>query len=207
MPETGDAVKRMLAAIGLLAIATNTATAGEFLVRPGGENKVVFVSKATIEGFEGKTSRLEGSITVDPAGVGDSITVHLGVDLTSLDTGIAKRNRHMRENHLETDKYPEAVFDGATVRGPAQAKLEPGKPTVFDVEGTFTLHGVSRRMRINVAATYTPAGEGGGRDRIAFRTTFPVALADHQISRPQFLFLKLAESQEVRVNGVATASP
>ncbi len=187
-------------------VAATTALAGEFLVRPGGESKVVFVSKTTIESFEGKTNRLEGVISVDPAALGDSITVHLEVDVASLDTGIAKRNKHMRENHLETAKYPKAVFDGAAVRGPAGARLEAGKPTNLDVEGTFTLHGVSRRMRISVEATYTLAGEGG-RGRIGFRTTFPVALGDYGISRPQFLFLRLAEAQTVRVMGVAVAAP
>jgi polyisoprenoid-binding protein YceI len=124
------------------------------------------------------------------------------VDLASLDTGIATRNRHMRENHLETAKYPKAVFDGVAVLGPRDVSLAAGKPVVLQVEGTFTLHGVSRRIRIAVEATYR-ASEGGGQ--IAFQTRFPVLLSDHGISRPQFLFLKLAEAQEVRVSGVARA--
>jgi polyisoprenoid-binding protein YceI len=197
-------VKRCLAALAFLLGGTAAAHAGEFLVRPGGENKVVFVSKAAMERFEGKTSRLEGRIFVDPAGVGDSIGVHLEVDMATLDTGIALRNRHMRENHLDTDKYPRAVFEGATVLGPAGAALEAGRAVTLDVEGTFTLHGVSRRMRISVEAVYTPRETGG---RIEFRTTFPVTLADYGISRPQFLFLKLAEAQTVRVTGVALAAP
>lgn len=197
-------IMRMLWVVGLLTACANAALAGEFVVRPGGENKVVFVSKATIESFEGKTNKMEGRLNVEPGGVGDTITVHLEVDLASLDTGIGKRNQHMRENHLETDKYPKAVFDGATVLGPAGAKLEDGKPVSFDVEGTFSLHGVSRRIRINVEATY---GGKAGAARIAFRTTFPVGLSDYHISRPEFLFLKLAEAQEVHVNGVAVAAP
>ncbi len=197
-------MKRTLLVIGLLAMGAGVACAADYVVRPGGENKVVFASRASIEGFEGKTSQLSGHLVVDPAGFGDTLTAHFEVDLASLDTGIAKRNQHMRENHLETAKYPKAVFDGAAVRGPAGARLEPGKPTTFDVEGTFSLHGVSRRIRIDVEATYTP-GAGGGQ--IAFQTTFPVALADYAISRPQFLFLKLAETQSVRVSGVAVAAP
>jgi len=34
-----------------------------------------------------------------------------------------------------------------------------------------------------------------------------VTLADYGISRPEFLFLKLAETQQVRVDGVAVATP
>jgi len=194
---------RSLLTLALLANAPNLARAEKFLVHAGKENKVTFVSKASMESFEGKTSKLEGTIDVNPSKLGDSIAVHLEVDMASLDTGLPMRNKHMRENHLETAKYPKAIFDGAAVRGPAGAALEPDKAKTFDVEGTFTLHGVSRRLRININATYTPQPKG---DRISFQTTFPVLLADYQISRPQFLFLKLAESQEVRVAGLAIAS-
>jgi polyisoprenoid-binding protein YceI len=191
----------LLLVCSLLFVLPSLANAAEFLVGPGGGNKVVFVSRAASERFEGKTSKIEGKIVASPDSLGDSITVHLEVDLESLDTGIGLRNKHMRENHLETKKYPKAVFDGASLRSPAP-EFGSGKQTTFDVEGTFTLHGVSRRIRIKVVATYSSA-----RGRISFQTVFPVALADYQISRPQFLWLKLADVQEVRVSAVATAAP
>lgn len=190
--------------LAVLVAAAGPVRAADFVVRPGGDSKVVFVSQATMETFEGKTSRLEGRLALDPAALGDSITVHLEVDMASLDTGMAKRNGHMRAKHLETDKYPKAVFDGAALLGPAGARLESGKPVSCQVEGTFTLHGVSRRLKLAAEATYT---QPGGAARIAFRTTFPVALSDYGISRPQFLFLKLAEVQQVRVSAVAVAAP
>jgi len=186
----------------LLLLLAGSARAEEFVVRPGGANKVVFLSKAPVESFEGKTAKLEGRIAVDPAAVGDSITVRVEVDLASLDTGIAKRNQHMRENHLETAKYPKAVFTGATVAGPAGARLEAGRPVAFEVEGTFALHGVSRRLRTTVEVTLE---DQGGKRQLRFKTAFPVSLAAYAISRPQFLFLKLADEQAVRVTGVATA--
>ncbi|MBK9304990.1 MAG: YceI family protein [bacterium] len=48
----------------------------------------------------------------------------MDVDLAALDTGIGLRNRHMRENHLETDRFPQAVFRGARI-------LKPGRPPLF----------------------------------------------------------------------------
>ena len=197
-------IPRLVPTLAAALLLTATANATTFVVRPGGDTKVVFVSRAPTETFEGRTDRMRGRLDVEPAAVGDSITVHMEVDMASLDTGLAKRNQHMLENHLETKKYPKAIFDGAAVLGPARARLAPGQTTVFEAEGTFTLHGVSRRLRINVAAAYDARGQGG---RISFQTTFPVLLPDYQISRPQFLFLKLAESQEVRVKGIATVSP
>jgi polyisoprenoid-binding protein YceI len=191
--------KILLATMAILA-ATRVGAA-EFVVRAGAPNKVVFTSKAATETFHGKTDRIEGRIVVDPARVTDSVAVHLEVDLASLDTGIGKRNQHMRDNHLETDKYPKATFAGATVLGPADASLTPGATVSFECAGDFTLHGVTKRIRATVAVTM--------RDErtLAFKTAFQVALADYGISRPRFLFLKLGEVQDVTVEGLAIASP
>ncbi len=195
-------MRRWTMCLPVLFVLATAANAEEFVVGPGGGNQVVFVSKATVESFEGRTSQVEGRIAGDPAAVGDSITVRIAVDLASLDTGIAMRNRHMRENHLETDRYPSAVFTGAAVASPAGAKLDPGVPVTFAIEGTFALHGVSRRLRTNVEVTLE---EQAGRRRLRFATAFPVALSDYGISRPKFLFLKLADVQTVKLSGVATA--
>jgi polyisoprenoid-binding protein YceI len=186
-------------ALAALAFA-GSASAATFTVRPGGDTKVVFTSKAPVETFEGRTDRMQGTITVDPARVGDSVTVHLEVDMASLDTGKKLRNKHMRENHLETDKYPKAIFDGATVRG--TGRIEPGKKSAFEVEGTFTLHGVSRRLRSTAEVTLDATGK-----LLAFVATFPIALPDYAIKRPEFLFMKLAEVQQLRVSATASSSP
>jgi polyisoprenoid-binding protein YceI len=197
----------LLAPLALLLVslvfAPPCAHAAAFLVKPGKDTKVVFTSKAAIESFDGKTNQMQGSISVDPQAVGDSITVHLEVDLASLDTGMAKRNQHMRDNHLETAKYPKAVFDGAAVLSPAGAKLDPGKPVAFQIEGSFALHGVTRRLRSDATVTYQSAGKG----QLAFTATFPVTLADYSIPRPEFLFLKLSETQQVKVSAVASSAP
>lgn len=184
----------------LLAFGT-PAAAATFAVHPGGDTKVVFTSKAPTETFEGKTNRMDGTLQLDPATVGDSVTVHLEVDLASLDTGSKLRNAHMRERHLETDKFPKAVFDGAAVVGGAGAKLEPGKPAAFQCEGTFSIHGVSRRLRCEAQATLLAPG------KLAFVATFPITLSDYDIKRPEMLFLKLAETQQVRVSATASSQP
>jgi polyisoprenoid-binding protein YceI len=190
---------------GLFALAafliSAPAGAAEFIVKAGAPNKVVFVSKAATETFDGETDRITGRIVVDAAGVIDTVTVNLEVDMASLDTGIGKRNSHMRENHLETDKYPKAVFAGASVLGPEGATLAPGKPVSFECEGDFTLHGVTKRLRVTVEVTQRDART------LAFKTAFKVPLADYKIDRPKFLFLKLGEVQDVTVEGVAISAP
>ncbi len=186
--------------LAVLWVCAAPARAATYVVKPGSGTQVVFTSKATTETFEGRTDRMEGRLDVDPAAVGDSVTVKLEVDLASLDTGSKMRNKHMRENHLETAKFPKAVFVGAAVLSPAGAKLEAGKPVTFEAEGTFTIHGVSRRLRCTVDVTWTGSA-------LTFKATFPVTLSDHAIKRPEILFLKLAEAQQVRVSATATPAP
>lgn len=194
-------MKRFLIVTGVCLWVATSACAAEFVVKPGAPNKVVFVSKAATETFDGKTDKISGRIGVDPASIGDSVTVQLDVDMASLDTGIGKRNQHMRDNHLETGKYPTATFVGATVTGPEGAVLTPGKTMSFECEGDFTLHGVTKRLRATVEVTL--------RDErtLAFKTSFKVPLADYKIDRPKFLFMKLGEVQDVTVEGVAVATP
>ena len=193
-------MRKTLMLAALLLAGAASARAATFVVKPGAGTQVVFTSKATTETFEGKTDKMEGRIDVDPAAVGDSVTVHLEVDLASLDTGSKMRNKHMRENHLETSKFPKATFDGATLIEGGGAKLENGKPLKFVAEGTFTVHGVSRRLRCNAEVTWTGAA-------LAFQATFAVALPDYQIKRPEILFLKLAEVQQLRVSATASPAP
>lgn len=186
----------------LAAAAPAEAAPTRFTVVADHADKVTFTSKAPLETFQGKTDRVAGEIVADPADLGDSATVRIEVDLASLDTGIDKRNQHMREKHLETAKYPKAIFTGAAILGPKPAKLAPGKSVPLEVEGTFSLHGVDRRLRTTVEVTLL---DGGGPPRLKLHARFPVSLSDYAISRPEFLFLKLSDAQDVEVTAVAAA--
>ena len=197
IPAPGKVTVRLLAALVIVLTTASAAAAAEFVVKPGAPNRVVFTSKAATETFTGTTDRMEGRIVFDPAAPGDSIEVRITVDVASLDTGIGKRNQHMRENHLETKAYPTAMFEGAALRAPVDAVFAPGATVPVEVEGTFTLHGVSRPLHVTVKVTLRDDAT------LAFETEFSVVLADYNISRPKFLFLKLSETQVVSVSGLA----
>lgn len=195
---------------GLLAwicSAPGSAAAARFEFRPDeGSNSIEFVSKAPMETVTGKTSQLAGFVALDPAQVADSIAVSIDVPLASLDTGIELRNQHMRENHLETDRYPTATFRGAAVVSGAGKALEAGRTETIEIQGDFQVHGVTRTIRVPVDLTWTPAGDGhGGALRTVAR--FQLKLADYDIKRPSFLVMKLDEVQRVTFDVKAFASP
>ena len=189
----------MLVALALPAVLTTPSFAAsqEWRVVPGADGtEVVFESKAPMESFEGKTKQLDGRIALDPAALGDSIIVSVAVDLASLDTGIALRNQHMRENHLETETFPKATFTGARLAG-FPSTLSAGKTVKGKAHGTFDLHGVSRPVEVEAELTLRPDG------KLAVRATFEVFLEDYEIDRPKFLMLKLDEKQRITVDLLA----
>jgi len=190
----------LLALLTLFGLLSGTAQATEFTIKPGQDkNLVVFTSKATLESFQGKTKQVSGNLSFDPANLGDSVTVHVEVDLASLDTGIPMRNKHMRENHLETGKYPKAVFDGGHILEKSGQTLAPGDTVHLRMTGQFALHGVKRTIEVPVIATRAKDGT------LQVTTHFDVPLSDYKINRPAFLMMKLEPTQHLTVQ--VTAHP
>ncbi|MDP2361854.1 MAG: YceI family protein [bacterium] len=203
-------MKGMMRVLTLLLLAGGLAAAPRtFQVRPGAAHtKVSFHSEATIESFDGSTRQVKGQVTVDPGNPGEGAAAWFEVDLTTLDTGLSLRNTHMRENHLHTDKHPVTRFEMKSLTGQVPP-LKAGTTARLTASGDFALHGVTKPRTVPVDVTWhaegsgTPARHKGEVLHLLCR--FVVALADHQIPRPQFLFMKVAETMEVTVDLWAVA--
>jgi polyisoprenoid-binding protein YceI len=195
------------AGVGGLAVAlagfacANAASAQEFQVDRSGERVVRFISRASIEEFDGVTDRIDGYILLDgpalgPETGGDDTEFYIEVDLASLDTGIGLRNRHMRDNYLEVAEFPYASFAGRIVRTESTASGD------FRVtaSGGLTIHGVSRPRDITCRVTRAGAG---------YHATcgFEVLLTDHDIEIPKIMFLKLANEIRLELDFTVTAAP
>jgi polyisoprenoid-binding protein YceI len=128
------------------------------------------------------------------------VEVRIAVDMASLDTGIGLRNSHMRDNHLETDEFPEAVFTGTRITGSSASTLAPGRTESIVVAGVFSLHGVDRERTLEAELTLTSDGT------LHMRCAFEVKLSEHDIERPKFLVMKLADEQQVTIDLTARAA-
>lgn len=182
-----------LCVAAMLGVSVAPARAAHFTIDPKADgNLVKFLSKAPAESFEGKSKQIAGSIDIDPTALGDSITVSVEVDVMTLDTGLALRNTHMRDNHLEPKKYPKIRFTGATLLAGHPGSLASGQTASLNIAGTFDLHGVQRRIEVPVEVTWDQAEKS-----LHVIANFQVKLADYQIPRPQFLVMKLDEVQRI----------
>jgi len=176
----------------LVLLAATWARAERWHVAAEG-GQVVFTSKAPLETFKGRTELISGWVDWDPARLQAPLEGEIVVDLASLDTGKSKRNEHMRENHLETDRFPTATLRPVAVLSDAPSALPPGGEADIRLRGAFDLHGVTRQLECDVRLRRDEEGA------VTVTTAFPVLLSDHDIERPKFLIMKLADEQQVAV--------
>jgi polyisoprenoid-binding protein YceI len=102
-------------------------------------------------------------VTVDPADF-KTARVTVSVEAASLDTGIARRDRHLRsEDFFEVEKFPAITFESLRVEGAGRRLL---------VVGRLTLRGVAREVRVPVDVSV--AG-----NRLEARGQFDVKRTDH----------------------------
>ncbi|OGG54797.1 MAG: hypothetical protein A3F84_21800 [Candidatus Handelsmanbacteria bacterium RIFCSPLOWO2_12_FULL_64_10] len=206
-------MKRILIVMTMwaVALAARPALAGPATFHVNdkmGRNVVKFESHAPLETIIGTTNQVVGEIQVDPDNITASPKVSFEVDLASIDTGIQLRNQHMREQYLNTAKYPKITFALDRVDKASQSKLAGGQVIDIDGVGTFTLHGVTRQEPVHVRATYlkesadTRLKMPGNLLRVA--ASFNLKLSDYKIPIPQMVILKLDENIKVDVDAFAT---
>lgn len=175
-----------------------------------GRDNVSFTSDAPIELIVGRTNKIKGEIIID-----DSLDlkksspkVNFQVDLSTIDTGIPLRNEHMRDNFLETKKFPEAVFKVDKITSNSGYKLENGKPLTLIANGSFSVHGITIKKQIPVKITYLKESEATkprfpSGDIIRIQSNFEIPLAEHKIKRPEVVFQKLADTVIVTIDAFA----
>jgi polyisoprenoid-binding protein YceI len=115
------------------------------------------------------------------------------IDLNTLKTGISLRDKHMRDNYLETKKYPFAEFSGKLNTPPA---LEVGKIYEVIATGKFKIHGVTKTINVPGKIKVVSASQ------VDLNANFKVLLSDYKISIPKVVFYELAEEQDVTIKAV-----
>jgi len=164
--------------------------ATEFQVSKSRQNLVKFVSDAPVESFEGITDQIDGYIYWEGEDLTQNSELYFEVDLNTLDTGIGLRNRHMRDNYLETDKFPRTYYKGKIIS--AQKKDE--NTYQVQVEGLMFIHGVEKPLSVN--GTISREEEGIFR----IHTTFEVKLSDYKIKIPKLMFFKIDERMQLELD-------
>jgi polyisoprenoid-binding protein YceI len=188
--------RELLAAASLLALLAPGGFAAEV---PSwrlekGEVKILVPLKPG-GAFAASTTALSGTLTLEGAKparlVGD-----VSMDLTTIDTGIALRNQHLKENYLEVAKgegYNKAVLSDIQLADVSGETFDGTTPFT----GTMLLHGVKHQ----VAGTAEIHSEGTSR---RVRAEFPLVLTDWSVSPPEYLGVGVGSRLLVKVTLTAT---
>ena len=132
--------------------------------------------------IEGQTEELE------VRDQGESLAVI--VPLRNLSTGMALRDRHMKEKYLETEKYPTAelkVFRGE-LKVPAAGSTEEST-----ANGLLTLHGTEKKVPFKYRAT-----ESSGLYSV--EASLHVNMADFGIATPSFMGVTVKPDVDVKAS-------
>ena len=142
------------------------AAAETFHVDPVHSSMLFRVKHMNTSYIWGRFNEYSGTANLD--GADPSFSVQIKVD--SIDTANAKRDQHLKgPDFFSARQFPAISFKSTKV-----TKLGP---TTYDVEGTLTLHGVSKPIKVRVDRTGTGKGPTGGAIT-GLATTFTIKRSD-----------------------------
>ena len=129
-------------AILLLALALGVSAIGAetFKIDPA-HSTIAFKVRHLLGTAKGQFSKFNGTIVVDREHPEQSF-VSVKIAAASIDTGIVKRDEHLREGLFNVEKYPEITFKSRRVK---QIGANSGQ-----IVGDLTMHGVTREIVLNV---------------------------------------------------------
>jgi polyisoprenoid-binding protein YceI len=120
----------------------------------------------------GRFNKFEGSFTFDKENPSNS-KVSVTIDTASIDSNNPKRDKHLRsDDFLDVKKFPTATFlsTGLKITGKETATLK----------GKLTLHGVTRKIDIEIKQIGTGKDPWGGYRR-GFEGRTDLKLSDYDI--------------------------
>lgn len=146
--------------------------------------KVDFTSDAPFELIKAQSNNISGIIDIQ------NKTFAFKIPVNSFDGFKSSlQQTHFRENYMETDKYPNATFEGKIIDN-----IDLLQPGTYEIngEGYFNVHGVKKKRTIQVKLTVT-------KNKIIVNSEFNISLTDHNIKVPSVAYKKIAEEIYVTV--------
>lgn len=149
------------------------------------EGSVKFTSSVPLHAFSGTSENLVGQIDLSEG------TVDFYIDLETLDTGNAKRDKDMLLT-LETKDHPFGEFFGKIT-----SEFDPSSSDeqMVTVEGLFKIHGEENEIVVEGTLSKTDAG-------LVLNAAWVLLLDDYKIIPPKLLFIKVDQEQKIEITAL-----
>lgn len=163
--------RKLLAAAALSLLAALPANADTYTI-DAGHSEVGFKIRHLVSTVRGRFNEFSGTINMDPKNI-QSSSVEFRIKAESIDTNQDNRDKHLRaEDFFFVEKYPEITFKSDSVK--------PAGKDKYNVTGTLTLRGVSKKVTLPV--TYTgEVKDPWGNTKAGFETSTTLNRKDYGI--------------------------
>ena len=136
------------------------------------------VRHLVIAKVRGQFSRWTGSLQV-PGGDFERASLDVTIDASSIDTGVADRDAHLRSgDFFDVESHPEITFTSSGIKRTASDRLQ--------VTGALTIKGIPRDVALDVEVLGR-AKDPWGNERAAFSATTSVDRRDFGLTWNQVL--------------------
>jgi polyisoprenoid-binding protein YceI len=155
------------AALSFAAMAEGKYKPGKYQIDPM-HGKVGFeIPHLVISTVEGTFKTYEG--TIDLNDKFDKSKVTASVDIASLDSGVSKRDDHLKSpDFFDAAKFPKMKFESTEITG---------SPDSFKMTGNLTIKGVTKKVTFD-GKFLGAVNDGMGNDKTAFTATTAIKRAD-----------------------------
>lgn len=170
--------------------AEEPAPAYRYRVDAGG-SELTWELPATLHTVHGRAPELSGTVDATAGEHGDwSIQAKVVVKAAAMVTGNEKRDRNMREKVLETDRFPEIVFEARRIRADL-SRLKPGERFTAEVEGDLTVHGKAAPVRLPVDVSVSA-------DSVVLQGFFALSWKQYGLNDPSFGIVTVRDPLKVQ---------
>jgi polyisoprenoid-binding protein YceI len=152
------------------------------------------VAHLVISDVKGRFNEFEGTLVLE----GDKLTDIKGtIQTKSIDTGIAKRDEHLRSpDFFDVAKHPTIAFTSTKI------EARDGKAVIT---GQFTMHGVTKEISAPVKVK-GPITDPWGKKRVALKATLTINRKDYGLTWNKALEtggVMVGEEVEIEINAEA----
>jgi polyisoprenoid-binding protein YceI len=155
------------ATLSLSAFADAKYKPGKYDVDPM-HSKVGFeIPHLVISSVDGHFNTYDG--TIELADKFEKSKVKASVDMNSIDTGVAKRDDHLKSpDFFDVKKFPKMTFESTEITG---------TPDAFKMTGNLTIKGVTKKVTFD-GKYLGSVDDGMGHEKTAFNATTSIKRAD-----------------------------
>ncbi len=184
----GEFVKIDLVLFCLLSLSS-VGFASSNVLDVTGNSEFIATGKPGFIKIDGLGNGLSGRLELS----GNLVSGQMSFPLNSLDTGVSLRDKHMKDEYLEVQKYPEAQLNILGVKLSSDPIKDGYTQKKVPFNGILTVHGVKHAVS-GLIDLDTKSGVTKGD------ATFAIKISDFGFPEPKFMGMKVNDDVQLKIH-------